>query len=125
MSQLVGRLLVLLSAFLQVCCGKGGSRNRVAGGGPGDELVVPANFDYWNQGTIPLYIWVIAGLVTVLSVGVAVCTECLPDNRALSRLKKFFGRRSLCRQGQDKAGQPRQLRMLSISSDEFVLPVKN
>ncbi|XP_023347748.1 uncharacterized protein LOC111716504 [Eurytemora carolleeae] len=119
------QIFIVFCQTFQSSEGRGRPRGPVGSGGLTEDYVDLDNYDYWNQGSIPPYIWVIAGMVTILSLGIALCSECCPGEGVIPSLKSRILRpctRTL--EAEKTTADPRQLRMLSISSDEFVVTFK-
>merc|ERR550532_1220044 len=108
---------------------RGAIRNIGNGGIDGGTQL--DNYEWWSSGDIPVYIWVVAGLITLISLILGLWSECCPNCGFPARVKAYLlssdsrsGLRSNQRAASRSSG-PVSAKMLPISEDEFVVTYKD
>lgn len=114
---------------------------RTIGNGQVEDGTHLDNYEWWSAGgEIPTYIWVIAGIITLISIILGLWSECCPNCGLATRVKAYLlstdsgesrrgqGLNQLPDQTnilQSKGRMSSQSKMLPISDDEFVVTFKN
>lgn len=113
-------LFLLSSSCAPNIQGKGAFKHGAA---PGDGLDLD-NYEWWQSGKIPPYVWVLACLFTGVSVLALIISECCPGCSWLASLKARLVQVQGGRRGQppNSPFPACKSKVISISSDEFVLP---
>lgn len=126
------KVMMILMMTAVTVMARGAIRNIGNGGIDGGTQL--DNYEWWSSGDIPIYIWVVAGLITLISLILGLWTECCPTCGFPARVKAYiFSSESVSSRSGLRINQRAETRslgtastkMLPISEDEFVVTYKD